>query len=182
MLVKGALDNWYMFVGQILGLCFQTIFGVYVWHSKEEFSLDVKLLLSSLYIAHMLPLLFLSYVSLWNSLFILSTGYYHIPLTLSLLFLFVVYQIQRSVYLKWLHTQRVSISMVTSSNGNIFRALLAICAGNSPVICEFPAQRPVTRSFDVFFDLRLNNQLSKQWWRWWFETPLRPLWRPCMIT
>ena len=34
-------------------------------------------------------------------------------------------------------------------------ALLAICAGNSPVRGEFPSQRPVTRSFDVFFDLRL---------------------------
>ena len=40
--------------------------------------------------------------------------------------------------------------MMTSSNGNI-SALLAICAGNSPVTGEFPAQRPVTRSFDVFF-------------------------------
>ena len=38
-----------------------------------------------------------------------------------------------------------------------FSALLAICAGNSPVHGEFPAQRPVTRSFGVFFDLRLNN-------------------------
>ena len=37
-----------------------------------------------------------------------------------------------------------------------FSALLAICAGNSPVLGEFPAQRPVTRSFDAFFDLRLN--------------------------
>ena len=43
-----------------------------------------------------------------------------------------------------------------------FSALLAICAGNSPVPGEFPAKRPVTRSFDVFFDLRLNKQLSKQ--------------------
>ena len=34
-----------------------------------------------------------------------------------------------------------------------FYALLAICAGNSPVTGEFPAQRPVTQSFDVFFDL-----------------------------
>ena len=41
-------------------------------------------------------------------------------------------------------------------------ALLAICAGNSPVTGEFPAQRPVTRSFDVFFDLRLNEPLHKQ--------------------
>ena len=31
-----------------------------------------------------------------------------------------------------------------------FSALLAICVGNSPVPGEFPAQRPVTRSFDVF--------------------------------
>ena len=38
-----------------------------------------------------------------------------------------------------------------------FSALLAICAGNSPVSGEFPAQRPATRSFDVFFDLRLIN-------------------------
>ena len=37
-----------------------------------------------------------------------------------------------------------------------FSALLAICAGNSPVTGEIPAQRPVTRGFDVFFDLRLN--------------------------
>ena len=41
-------------------------------------------------------------------------------------------------------------------------ALLAICAGNSPVSGEFPAQRPVTRSFDIIFDLPLNKQLSIQ--------------------
>ena len=58
-----------------------------------------------------------------------------------------------------------------------FSALLALCAGNSPVTGEFPAQRPVTRSFDVFFDLLLNTRLSKQSWGWWFETPSRPLWR-----
>ena len=45
------------------------------------------------------------------------------------------------------------------SIGNI-SALLAICAGNSPVTGEFPTQRPVTRSFDVFVDLRLNKRLS----------------------
>ena len=58
-----------------------------------------------------------------------------------------------------------------------FSALLAICEGNSPAIGEFPAQRPVTRSFDTFFDLLLNKRLSKQWWCWWFETPSCPLWR-----
>ena len=40
----------------------------------------------------------------------------------------------------------------------------------------------VTRSFDVFFDLRLNKRLSKQSRRWWFETPLRPLLRQCNET
>ena len=60
-----------------------------------------------------------------------------------------------------------------------FSALLALCAGNSPVTGEFPAQRLVTRSFDVFLDLRLNKPLSKQSWGWWFETPSRPLWCHC---
>ena len=60
-----------------------------------------------------------------------------------------------------------------------FSALLAICAGNSPVPGEFPAQRPVTRSVDVFFDLRPNKRLSKQSWGWWFETLSCPLWRHC---
>ena len=58
-------------------------------------------------------------------------------------------------------------------------ALLAICAGNSPVTGEFSTQRPVTRSFDIFFDLRLNKRLSKLWWGLWVETPSRPLWRCC---
>ena len=58
-----------------------------------------------------------------------------------------------------------------------FSALLAICAGNSPVPGEFPTQSPVTRSFDVFFDLRLNKRLSKQSSGWWFATPSHPLWR-----
>ena len=58
-----------------------------------------------------------------------------------------------------------------------FSALLALCVGNSPVTGEFPAQRPVTRSFDVLFDLHLNKQLSEQSWDWWFETPSRLLWR-----
>ena len=60
-----------------------------------------------------------------------------------------------------------------------FFALLGVCAGNSPVIGEFSPPRPVTQSFDVFFDLRLNTRLSKQWWGWWFETPSYPLLRHC---
>ena len=60
-----------------------------------------------------------------------------------------------------------------------FSALLAICAGNSPASGEFPAQRPVTRSFDVFFDMCLNKRLRKQSWGWRFETLSHPLWRHC---
>ena len=62
-----------------------------------------------------------------------------------------------------------------------FSALLVICAGNSPVAGEFPAQRPVTRSFDVFFDLRFNKLLSKQSSGWWFNTLSRPIWRHCNV-
>ena len=58
-----------------------------------------------------------------------------------------------------------------------FSTLLAHCAGNSLVSGEFPSQRSVTRSFDVFFDLCLNKWLSKQSWGWWFKMPLCSLWR-----
>ena len=54
--------------------------------------------------------------------------------------------------------QSVSFHMMTSSNGHIF----PFFAGNSQVTNEFPLQGPVTRSFDVFFDLRPNKRLSKQ--------------------
>ena len=58
-----------------------------------------------------------------------------------------------------------------------FSALLVLCAGNSPVAGEFPPRRPMTRSFDVFFGLRLNKRLCKQSRRRWFETPSHSLWR-----
>ena len=74
-------------------------------------------------------------------------------------------QVRRLCYTWWRHQMET------------FSALLAICAGNSPVPGEFSAQRLVTRSFDVVFDLHLNKRLSKQSWGWWFETPSHPLWR-----
>ena len=70
--------------------------------------------------------------------------------------------------------------MMTSSNGNIFRVTGPLC-GEFTGPGEFPTQRPVTRSFDVFFDLRLNKRLSKQPWGWWFETPSWSLWRQCNV-
>ena len=63
-----------------------------------------------------------------------------------------------------------------------FSAFLALCAGNSPVTGELPAHRPMTQSFDVFFDLGLNKRVSKQSWDWWFETPSHSLWRHCSVT
>ena len=59
---------------------------------------------------------------------------------------------------------------------NIFRVTGHLC-GDSPVSGEFPEQRPVARSFDVFFDLRLNERFSKHSWGWWLETETSPLWR-----
>ena len=65
-----------------------------------------------------------------------------------------------------------------SLNGHIFRAT-GLCDENYLVTGEFPSQSPVTRSLDVFFDLRLNKRLSKHSRRRWFETLSRPLWRQC---
>ena len=56
-----------------------------------------------------------------------------------------------------------------------FSALLALCKGNPPVTGEFPSQKPLRRSFDFLFDLRLNKRLSKPSIRRWFGTPSRSL-------
>ena len=63
---------------------------------------------------------------------------------------------------------------------NHFRVTGPLC-GDLTGPGEFPAQRPVTRSFDVFFDLRLNKRMSKQSWGWWFETLPWSLWRQCNV-
>ena len=73
-------------------------------------------------------------------------------------------------------SSKVMYNINASWNGNIFRVISLLC-GKSPVTGEFPAQRPVTRSFDVFFYLRPNKRLSTQSWGWWFDTPSRSLWR-----
>ena len=75
------------------------------------------------------------------------------------------HSVKKGVYITLVSTMLVDHDDVVK-----FSALLAICAGNSPVPGEFPAQRPVTRSFDDFFDLRPNKRSSKQSWGWWFQT------------
>ena len=75
-----------------------------------------------------------------------------------------------------LHVQCIHYVWQMTSWMKTFPALLALCAENSPFTGEFPTQRPVTRRFNVFFDLRRNKRLSTQSWSWWFETSL---WRHC---
>ena len=65
--------------------------------------------------------------------------------------------------------------LVTSSNGNVTGPLFGEFTDHR----GFPLQRPMTRSFDVFFYLCLNKRLSKQSWGMWFETPSRSLWSHC---
>ena len=72
------------------------------------------------------------------------------------------------------------VFMMTSSNGNIFRVTGPL-SGEFTGPGEFPAQRPVTRNFDVFFDLRVNKPLRKQPWGWWFEMSSWSLWRQCNV-
>ena len=79
-----------------------------------------------------------------------------------------------------LQSPGIDMIMMTSSNGNIFRVTGLLC-GEFTGPGEFSTQRQVTRSFDVFFDLRLNKRLSKQPWGWWFETPSWSLRRHCNV-
>ena len=71
--------------------------------------------------------------------------------------------------------------IMTSSNGNIFRV-------TGPLCVEFTGHRwiPRTKASDAelwdFFHLRLNKQLNKQSWGWWFKTLSRSLWRHCNVT
>ena len=83
-----------------------------------------------------------------------------------------LYQFYSVVPRKWLELQSVcGLFSWWRHQMEPFSALLALCEGKSLVSGEFPSQRPVTRSFDVFFDLCLNKRLSKPSWGWWFETP-----------
>ena len=63
-----------------------------------------------------------------------------------------------------------------------FSALLILCEGNSPITGEFPSQRPMTRSFDIFSLICTKTKwLSKPSRPSWFETPSLSLWRHCNV-
>ena len=71
-----------------------------------------------------------------------------------------------------------SSRMMTSLNGNIFRVIGALC-GEFTSHRWIPSHRPVTWSFDVFFNRRLKKRLDKHSSSRWFETPSRSIWRHC---
>ena len=75
------------------------------------------------------------------------------------------------IYTNYMH-------MMMSSNWNLFRVTGPLCEGFTGRRW-ISSRRPVTRSFDVLFDLCLNKQLCKQSERMWFETPPCSLWRHC---
>ena len=66
----------------------------------------------------------------------------------------------RPYYIESILIIKAHVCGMTSSNGNVFRITGPLWV-NPPVTGGFLSQRPVTRSFNVFFDLRLNTRLSK---------------------
>ena len=103
----------------------------------------------------------------------------HCPKWILLLVVVHTFQPHLTKCNKYIPTETSStMSMTTSPNGNIFRITGSLW-GNPPVTGGFSSQRPVMRSFDVFFYLRLNKWLSKQSRHQWFKTPSRSLWRHC---
>ena len=67
--------------------------------------------------------------------------------------------------------------MILWQKSNLF--CLNMIANHKLFFFSSESSEQVMLSFDVFFDLRLNKQLSRQSRRWWFGTPLWSLWRHC---
>ena len=66
---------------------------------------------------------------------------------------------------------------IEQNHGSVFPRHWPFVRGIHRSPMDFPLQRPVTRSFDIFFDLRLNKRLCKQSGRRCFETQSWSLWR-----
>ena len=89
----------------------------------------------------------------------------------------VILLLLMQIHCKLFPMVQLTVSMMSSSNGNIFRVTGLLCR-------EFTSHRwiPLTKASGaelVFFDLRLNKRLSKQSWGCWFEMSSCPLWRHC---
>ena len=169
-----ALNVWWIMIsydiwgllwdGPLMRCVMQNYAGRYknltLWHADKCFGKHQKYILNDVFKIH-IYIQYSQYHSCWwpddkRSQVICSYGNSQVCLVHS------VSGMVHSFYKAWWRHQMETFSV-----------LLALCGGNSPVTGEFTSQRPVTRSFDVFFDLRLNKQLRKQSWGWWFETPSR---------
>ena len=116
------------------------------------------------------------------------TGHWWIPHTMAW-FVIKFWTSQNTSRLPSLHAPfiKVSISLWLSSNVVIYVVSWSCMIDSFVCITlaisifhfhfHFHFQRPVTRSFDVFFDLRPNKRLSKQSWGWRFEKLSLQLWR-----
>ena len=134
----------------IIIYCMFVFWNSYMWYFMVYFTINVQKVVSIVFLSNV----FAWYLQLWQ-------------------------QCQAHLHCRWI---AMELYLVMSQSWwrhemEIFSALLARCAGNSPITGGFLTQRTVTRSFDGFFDLRLIIRLSKQWRGWWFERPSRPLWR-----
>ena len=107
-------------------------------------------------------------------------------------YLYDLFELLHNVSVSSIRNRHLISNTTTPQNGvwwchqmETFSALLAFCAGNSPVTGDGHRWIPRTKASDeelwcfLWFDLRLNKRLSKQSWGWWFETPSRSLWRHC---
>ena len=74
------------------------------------------------------------------------------------------------------NSSRQIAAMTTSSNGNILLLYWQFVRGIHRWIIRTGASFAESLKFPLIY-LRLNKWLGKQSWGWWFETPLRPLWR-----
>ena len=160
----------------VLSLCHNTENGWVIIHTLRPFTYLMNLIIRHLWIVA-------SWCLVWGAINHPFPNF-NCCLTKSSLklgqgWVFIYHSFMRMLLLSlvWLITaSKMDISMMTSSNGNIFRVTGHLCG-------EFTAPRwiPRTKSSDAelwcFLWSRLNKRLSKQSWGWWFETLSRPLWR-----
>ena len=78
----------------------------------------------------------------------------------------------------WQRRARPALSMMTSSNGNVFRVTGPLC-GEFTGLRWIPLTMASYAELWCFLSYVLNKRLCKQSWGWWFETPSRSFWRPC---
>ena len=136
------------------------------WENKNLFQDKMRLLIPSVYtLTPPFACLFLSLI-LPASFSIKGTSNITAPFIVTLNSLFWDAMALMWYYCSEWHdvhneSQTLEMLMMTSSSGNIFRVTGPLW-GASPVTGGFPSQRPVTRSFDVFFDIGLNKLSSKQ--------------------